>query len=165
MDTMKKLGVGIGVIGVFVAYSIWVRQETPVIAKPSSLASSATSTQSGTSTAANTTTQSTTAASVGSSTTSTTYTDGTYKGSVEDAYYGNVQVAATISGGKLTDVTFLQYPNTHSDSVMINRQAMPYLQQEAIQAQSANVQVISGATFTSQAFIQSLTNALSSAKA
>ena len=93
------------------------------------------------------------------------YKDGTYTGSTEDAYYGNVQVSATVSGGKLSDVNFLQYPDSHDTSVMINQQAMPYLKQEAIQAQSAQVQVISGATFTSQAFIQSLTNALSSARA
>ncbi len=93
------------------------------------------------------------------------YKDGTYTGSVADAYYGNVEVSATVSGGKLTDVKFLQYPNTHSTSVVINQQAMPYLQQEAIQAQSSNVQVISGATYTSQAFIQSLATAFAQAKA
>jgi uncharacterized protein with FMN-binding domain len=47
--------------------------------------------------------------------------------------------------------------------VLINQQAIPYLQQEAIQAQSSKVQLISGATFTSQAFTQSLANALSQA--
>jgi uncharacterized protein with FMN-binding domain len=89
--------------------------------------------------------------------------DGTYTGSVADAYYGNVQVSATISGGKIVSVKFLQFPNTHSTSVIINDQAMPYLTQEAVQAQSANVQIISGATFTSQAFQQSLASALSQA--
>jgi len=94
---------------------------------------------------------------------STQYKEGTYTGSVADAYYGNVQVAVVISGGKLTDIKVLQYPNTHSTSVAINQQALPYLKQEAIQAQSANVQIISGATFTSQAFAQSLSAALSQA--
>lgn len=93
------------------------------------------------------------------------YKNGTFTGTVADAYYGSVQVSATISGGKLTTVTFLQYPDTHSDSIMINHQAIPYLQQEAIQAQSAQVQIVSGATFTSQAFMQSLSSALSQAKA
>jgi len=82
---------------------------------------------------------------------------------VADAYYGNVQVRATISGGKITGVTFLQYPHTHSTSVYINQQAMPYLQQEAIKAQGANVDIVSGATYTSQAFIQSLGSALAQA--
>jgi len=72
-------------------------------------------------------------------------------------------VSATISGGKISNVKFLQYPNTHSTSVMINQQAMPYLIQEAIQAQSSNVQIISGATYTSQAFQQSPQAALAQA--
>jgi len=93
------------------------------------------------------------------------YTDGTYIGGVADAYYGNVQVQAVISGGKITDVQFLQYPNTHSTSVYINSQAMPYLKQEAIAAQSANVNIVSGATDTSMAFQQSLASALTQAKA
>ncbi len=82
-----------------------------------------------------------------------------------DAYYGMVQVEAIVQGGKLTDVKFLQYPNSHSTSVYINEQAMPYLTQEAVAAQSANVNIISGATFTSEGFQQSLASALSQAKA
>jgi uncharacterized protein with FMN-binding domain len=92
------------------------------------------------------------------------YKDGQYTGPSENAYYGFVQVKATISAGKLASVQFLQYPNDNPTSQSINSQAIPYLQQEAIQAQSANVDVISGATFTSQAFTQSLSSALSSAK-
>jgi len=88
------------------------------------------------------------------------YKDGNYTGSVADAFYGNIQVRATVSGGKLTAVTFLQYPNDRSESVQINRQAMPLLQQEAIQAQSAEVSGVSGASDTSDAFIQSLSSAL-----
>ncbi|HVA97239.1 MAG TPA: FMN-binding protein [Candidatus Acidoferrales bacterium] len=91
------------------------------------------------------------------------YKDGSYTGSVADAYYGYVQVQATISGGRISNVTFLQYPNTHNTSIMINQQAMPYLQQEAIQAQNANVNIVSGATDTSMAFQQSLQAALSQA--
>ncbi len=98
-----------------------------------------------------------------SATSSGMYTDGSYTGSVANAYYGSVQVEAIIRNGQLADVKFLQYPNSHSASVYINQQAMPYLTQEAIQAQSANVNGISGATFTSQAFAQSLASALSQA--
>ena len=93
------------------------------------------------------------------------YKDGTYQGSIADAYYGSVQVQATISGGRITNVTFLSYPSTHSTSVYINSQAMPILTQEAITAQSAHVNIVSGATDTSQAFIQSLSAALASARA
>ena len=92
------------------------------------------------------------------------YKDGTYTGSVADAFYGNVEVQANISGGKLASVTFLQYPSDRSTSRSINSQAMPYLQQEAIAAQSGQVNVVSGATDTSQAFVQSLTSALAQAQ-
>ncbi|HQT83108.1 MAG TPA: FMN-binding protein, partial [Candidatus Paceibacterota bacterium] len=84
--------------------------------------------------------------------------------SAADAYYGTVQVKAVITNGKLADVQFVQYPNTHSTSVYINQQAMPMLTQEAIQAQSANVSGVSGATDTSIAFVQSLASALARAK-
>jgi uncharacterized protein with FMN-binding domain len=92
------------------------------------------------------------------------YKDGTYTGPVTDAFYGQVQVQATISGGKITDVKFLQYPSDRFTSQMINQQATPILRNEAIQAQSANVNLVSGATLTSSAFVQSLQAALTSAQ-
>ncbi len=92
------------------------------------------------------------------------YKNGTYTGSIADAYYGNIQVQAVISNGKITDVKFLQYPNDRRTSIEINTQAMPYLKEEAIQAQNANVDGVSGATQTSQAFLQSLQSALDQAK-
>jgi uncharacterized protein with FMN-binding domain len=95
---------------------------------------------------------------------SSAYKDGTYTGSVENAFYGNLQVAAVISGGKISAVNFLQYPNDRGTSKEINAMAMPLLQSEAIQAQSANVDVVSGATQSSQAFAQSLATALNQAK-
>jgi len=88
------------------------------------------------------------------------FKDGSYTGSVADAYYGWVQVKAVISGGKITDVVFLQYPNDRQTSIEINTQAMPYLKQEAIVAQSANVATVSGASETSKAFRESLGAAL-----
>lgn len=90
--------------------------------------------------------------------------DGQYTGDAADAYYGLIQVKTTISSGKITDVVFLQYPNDRSTSVIINKQAMPYLKQEAIAAQSGQVDIISGATLTSQAFIESMASALSQAQ-
>ncbi len=92
------------------------------------------------------------------------YKDGQYTGPSVDAYYGNIQVAATISGGKLTDVQFLDYPQDRGTSIRINTQAMPYLRQEAIRAQGANVNIISGATDSSGAFRQSLGVALAQAR-
>lgn len=92
------------------------------------------------------------------------YKDGSYTGSVADAYYGYIQVQAVVSGGKLTDVIFLQYPNDRRTSIEINTQAMRYLKIEALQAQSANVDIVSGASDSSQAFIESLGTALAMAK-
>ncbi len=91
------------------------------------------------------------------------YTDGTYTGIAANAYYGNVQVKVAISGGKLTNVTFLQSPTDHSTSVYINQRAMPILRAEAIQAQSAHVDGVSGASDTSAAFVESLSSALAKA--
>jgi len=95
--------------------------------------------------------------------TQTAYKDGTFTGSIANAYYGNIQVSVQIQSGKIVNVNFLQFPNDNPTSYSINQQADPYLKQEAISAQNAQVNVISGATFSSQAFIQSLTSALSQA--
>lgn len=92
------------------------------------------------------------------------YKDGEYTGSVADAYYGNIQVKAIIQNGRITDVQFLQHPQDRQESVEINDQAMPQLTQEAIQSQNAQVDVVSGATDSSEAFMQSLSSALSQAK-
>ena len=92
------------------------------------------------------------------------YNDGQYTGDPAFAYNENVQVKAIISGGRLTDIQFLQYPNS-GRSARISSFALPVLKQEAIQAQSANVNAVSGASYTSPAFIQSLSSALAQAKA
>ena len=92
------------------------------------------------------------------------YRNGQYTGDLVDAYYGNVQVKAIISGGRLTDVQFLDYPKDRQQSQQISRYAMPLLTSEAIQAQSAQVDVVSGATSTSGGFQQSLATALAQAK-
>ncbi|MFA6171218.1 MAG: FMN-binding protein [Patescibacteria group bacterium] len=91
------------------------------------------------------------------------YKDGQYVGAASDAYYGNIQVKAVISGGKITDVVFLDHPQDQQTSILINNQAMPILKSEAINAQNAQVDIVSGATDTSQAFISSLSSALSQA--
>ncbi len=92
------------------------------------------------------------------------YADGVYTGTSADAYYGIIQVQAIVSNGILADVRFLQYPNDRNTSIRINREAMPLLKQEAIRAQSARVDVVSGATDSSQAFQESLDAALKQAK-
>jgi uncharacterized protein with FMN-binding domain len=95
---------------------------------------------------------------------STGLKDGTYTGAEADALYGLVQVKTVIQNGKIADVQFLEFPQDRRTSQRINFVAVPDLQQEAIQAQSANVDLVSGATLTSQAFIQSLQSALDQAR-
>lgn len=92
------------------------------------------------------------------------FKDGTFTGDAADAFYGNIQVQISMQNGKIADVLFLQYPNDRGTSIEINQAAMPILKSEAIQAQSANVDIVSGATDSSQAFIQSLQSALDKAK-
>ncbi|UVK55873.1 FMN-binding protein [Mesorhizobium sp. AR02] len=91
------------------------------------------------------------------------FADGTYTGPVADAYYGLIQIQASIQGGRLTALKVLKYPSDRRTSISINRQALPMLRDEAISAQSANVDIISGATLTSRAFRQSLGGALKQA--
>ncbi len=93
------------------------------------------------------------------------YADGTYIGGAADAYYGTVQVQADIQNGRLASVEFLQHPSDRRTSQFINGQAMPILTNEAVQSQSANVDIVSGATDTSMAFQQSLADALAKARA
>ena len=89
--------------------------------------------------------------------------DGVFDGATYDAYYGLVQVEVTVQGGRITDANALQYPDHRRTSVSINRQALPYLRQEVVQAQSARVNAISGATLTSRAYISSVADALQQA--
>jgi len=93
------------------------------------------------------------------------HADGTFVGSVENAYYGLVQVQAQVSQGKLVNVKVLRYPSDRRTSVYINSRALPVLRREAIAAQSASVDIVSGATLTSRAFARSLDVALNHAGA
>ena len=92
------------------------------------------------------------------------YKDGTFTGPEVDVYYGLVQIKAIIQDEVISDVQFLEFPNDQTTSRYINSQVMPWLKQEAIQAQTANVNIISGATLTSEGFIMSLKAALQTAK-
>ena len=110
----------------------------------------------------------TTSGSGGSSTTATTpttstTTDGTYVGSVERTRFGDVQVQVTISGGHITDVTALHLTDAESRSVQISNRAAPILRQEVLDAQSTHVQMVGGATYTSDGYLSSLQSALDQA--
>ncbi|WP_396288273.1 FMN-binding protein [Curtobacterium sp. KT1] len=88
---------------------------------------------------------------------------GTFAGEAVQTRYGPVRVQITVASGKLTDVTALQLTDSDGRSVQISQQAAPILRQEALQAQSAQIQSVSGATFTSQGYTTSLQSAIDAA--
>lgn len=92
-----------------------------------------------------------------------TYKDGTYAGPASYAYTGTIQVTAIIRSGKIADIQVVDASQSRT-SQQINANALPMLKTEAIQAQSANVNAVSGATYTTGAFIDSLTASLAKAK-
>jgi uncharacterized protein with FMN-binding domain len=87
----------------------------------------------------------------------------TLTGDPIDNRFGTVQVRVTMRGNQITTVEALQMPYDHQQSAYISQQAEPYLRQEALQAQSPNIQIVSGATYTSESYAQSLQSALSKA--
>jgi uncharacterized protein with FMN-binding domain len=87
----------------------------------------------------------------------------TYDGSVVQTRFGSVQVQITVQAGKITDVTALQLTDAERKSEQISNRAAPLLRTEVLNAQSADVQTISGATVTSAAYLNSLQAALDAA--
>jgi uncharacterized protein with FMN-binding domain len=101
---------------------------------------------------------SSTSSSSGSSSSTTTLTGG-----VASTEWGPVQVRVTMSGGAITNVTVLQQPSGNPRDTEINAQALPILIDETKQADSAQIDMVSGATVTSTGYIQSLQSALDQA--
>ena len=93
----------------------------------------------------------------------TTAAQQTYTGQDVQYLYGDIVVTATTQGGKIVNVSAPQNNAADGRSQMINSYAVPILEQEAVAAQGININVVSGATFTSDAFAQSLQSALSRA--
>ena len=87
-------------------------------------------------------------------------TSGTFTGTSVQTRFGAVQVQVTVANGSITDVTALQLTDKDQRSVSISNRAAPVLRQEVLAAQSANVQGVSGATYTSDAYLSSLQSAL-----
>ncbi|MEU5637234.1 FMN-binding protein [Streptomyces rishiriensis] len=77
--------------------------------------------------------------------------------------YGPVQVRVTLTDGKITDVTAVAYPQENPRDQQINAYAVPQLTREALSAQSADIDTVSGATYTSDGYRRSLQSALDSA--
>ena len=84
----------------------------------------------------------------------------TITGSAADTRYGPVQVRITVTNGKITSAEAVDYPQSHPRDQEINSWAIPQLNSEATSAGSADINTLSGATFTSEGYIQSLQSAL-----
>ncbi len=87
----------------------------------------------------------------------------TYTGSVAQTRWGPVQIKITVQDGKLTKVTVLQQPNGNRRDQEINDQALPILIDETVSAQNAKIDMVSGATVTSEGYLQSLQAAIDEA--
>jgi uncharacterized protein with FMN-binding domain len=157
---MKKLLLTISIIVLLGLYSLLGRQ-----AESASSTTTATSASPSTdrTTTQPTTVDNNTSTPSTAATPASTYLDGEYTGDAANAYYGDVRVKATIIDGVLADIEVLDYPDRDRTSQRINDDVLPELKQAAIESQSAEIDVISGATLKSKAFITSLTSALDQA--
>jgi uncharacterized protein with FMN-binding domain len=89
--------------------------------------------------------------------------DRTVTGAVAQTRWGPVQVELTVAGGTITDVAVVRYPDDNGRDREINQAALPVLVQETIDAQSADIDMVSGATVTSEGYLESLQSALDQA--
>ncbi len=87
----------------------------------------------------------------------------TVTGSVAQTRWGPVQVELTVDGGTITSVSVIQYPSGNGRDQEINSYALPILVQETVDAQSSTIDMVSGATVTSEGYLESLQAALDSA--
>lgn len=101
--------------------------------------------------------------STGSSSSKKSSSTKTVTGDVAQTEWGPVQVVLTIKSGKVTAVNVAQYPDGNPRDAQINSYALPILVQETISAQSAQIDMVSGATVTSDGYLQSLQSALDKA--
>jgi len=88
---------------------------------------------------------------------------GTVTGTVAQTRWGPVQVELTVASGTITNVAVVQYPNGNGRDQEINAQALPILIQETLDAQSAQIDMVSGATVTRDGYLESLQSALDQA--
>ena len=103
------------------------------------------------------------ASSSASSSSGTSSASKTYAGSVAQTRWGPVQVSITVTNGKITDLAVPVYPNGNGRDQEINAYALPILRAETLSAQNAHIDTVSGATVTSDGYLQSLQAALDAA--
>ena len=140
-----------GTVGVL-TYAPSSQAIAPTLTKSAATVSSSASKSTATSTSA--------ATSAATSATAKKVLTRTVKGSVVQTQFGPVQVQVTLNGNKITTIKALQTPQGGRSS-WINKQAVPYLVQQTLTAQSAAIQGVGGATYTTEGWITSLQSALS----
>lgn len=145
-------------LGIIAAYEVPAggKKTTASVSTPTPTQSTASTSQ--------TTSQNSQASST-STTASATYKDGTYTGSTASNMYEDIQVAITVSGGKITNVTTPVVNSDSGHSEQINNYAIPQLNQQVVSSQSAQIDGVSGASYTTQSYTQSLQAAIDQAKA
>jgi len=129
-----------------------------IVSGPTSSAGTSSGTSGGATSSGSSSSSSSSSGSAGRSSSTKTVT-----GSVASTQWGPVQVELTVSGGKITKVSVLQYPSGNPEDEEINDYALPILVQETTDQQSAGIDMVSGATVTSTGYIQSLQSAIDQA--
>ncbi len=170
---MKKIVYGIlatlsGLVLLF-SYRTSLGEAVPTDVQPAQAALSATTPHSAATPSASTTPTASASASAspsGAAPAATSgLTDGTFTGSATNTRYGPVQVQITVTGGKIVDVQAVEYPTDNSRDRQINERAIPQLVSETLDAQSADIHFVSGASYTSQGYLDSLQSAIDQANA
>lgn len=92
------------------------------------------------------------------------FADGTYTGAPTNTRFGAVQVQITVAGGMITAVEVPEYPSSNPRDRQINERALPLLISETTAAQSADIDMVSGATYTSEGYLESLQSAIDLAR-
>ena len=156
------------IAGLVMLLSFKTQVTTPTVPAAASTPDTTGATAADPTTAPEATTTPTTPAASGSTTTTTppasgTATTKTILGDSADTRWGPVQVQITVTKGAVTAVTAVVYPQNNGRDVEINAYAIPQLNQEATAARSATIDTVSGATVTSDGYIQSLQSALDKA--
>jgi len=124
---------------------------------------SATTSTSGSSNSSSSSSSSSATKSTKKKTASTASAAKTYTGGAADTRYGPVQVQIVVKNGAVTSVTSTEYPMNDPRDAQINSYAIPQLNSEATSAGNASIDMVSGATYTSEGYIASLQDALNQA--
>lgn len=170
---MKKyfaIFAAVAILGMLAIYFLPEKNLTASSTTSSTISQSVASPSTSDTTQSNISSQPTATSASTSNTTTTTSTttglkNGTFKGSSSSTPYGDVQIAIVVSDGKITDVKYLSYPSDDRHSEMLSTQALPILKSETLSAQSSNIDGVSGASYTSQGYVESLQAAIDAAKA